>query len=67
MKSYESESVKLWIPLVFRAVFWPPGWHMAIFGKGVLKYGSTLNLGPNWTKLGHIVRVINKMTQNKGG
>ena len=59
MKSYESESVKLWtgmgwdrlagtgvatalkiiywILLVFRAVFWPPGWHMAIFGKGVLK------------------------------
>ena len=34
MKSYESESVKLWIPLVFRAVFWPPGWNMANFGKG---------------------------------
>ena len=60
MKSYESESVTL-DTFGFPGRFLASGLEYGQFWQGALKFG------PKWTKLGHIFRVINKMTQNKGG
>ena len=50
-----------------RAVLWPLGRILAIFGNSHLRRESIPNFGPISVKLGRIVRVTKKMTQNENG